>query len=296
MTIAPARPDFARLARHRYTFRSLGLQWSGYPGALLHGGMGMMLARSAPDTFAALMGNTPEAASGPRPWWMLPPTDPRIAYAPGDDFTLDLFFANPTPSWATDCGRALEALGRAGIGRSRGRFLLVAQEPVPWDPARDDDEPLTLDSMLQSARPTRTVRHLGVQLLTPLRVKADQGLLSHAPDAATLAQRTLARAAMLSGQRVCDLPLATQALDEAAALRITEQELHWDDITRYSARQRANVPLGGLTGWLHYRGNAPLDALFAWLSVGEWLHAGSKTTFGLGAYRLIPGRTAPPHP
>ncbi|MDY0331719.1 MAG: CRISPR system precrRNA processing endoribonuclease RAMP protein Cas6 [Thiomonas sp.] len=289
------------LSRQRYTLRSKGLHWSGFPGALLHSGLGMMLARVSPAVFEVLIGGEDARAgeaSRPRPWWMLPPLDVRMAFAPGDDLQLDLFFANPQGDWADVCAQALEALGEAGVGKSRGRFALLRHEPVPWACNEGQGEraplpaaPIELGRMLASARfMEEGARHIGVQLLTPLRLKGEQGLVQQAPAAALFVRRLLARAAMLSGVRMVDLPLAQQALEQAHTLLITQQDLHWDDLSRYSARQQAELPLGGLTGWLRYSGAGPLDAALAWFAVGEWLHLGTKTTFGLGAYRLLPQR------
>lgn len=295
---APPPACGLHLSRQRYTLRSLGLQWSGFPGALLHSGLGMMLAQVSPEVFTTFIGGE-DARMGepsrPRPWWMLPPLDARLAFAPGDDVQCDLLFANPQAHWAEVCAQALAALGQAGIGKSRGRFVLLRHEPAPWEAPCEKDAPgaygpAPIDRMLESARMAPNGGHLGVQWITPLRMKGEHGLVQQAPSGVLLMQRLLARAAMLAGVRVHDLPLAALALEQAATLRITQQDLHWDDLSRYSARQQAEVPMGGLTGWLRYSSNGPLDAAFAWLSVGEWLHVGTKTTFGLGAYRLAPGR------
>ncbi|MEW6559356.1 MAG: CRISPR system precrRNA processing endoribonuclease RAMP protein Cas6 [Pseudomonadota bacterium] len=293
---APSSATILSLSRERYTLRSLGLQWSGYPGALLHSGLGMMLAKVSPAVFALFIGGEDARAgesSRPRPWWMLPPLDTRLAFAPGDDLQVDLLFANPQPEWAPVCAQALAALGEAGVGKMRGRFVLLRHEPVPWDPSGRLAlaEPAALIDMLQSARSAAANDgHLGVQLLTPLRMKGEGGLVQQAPSAVLFLKRLLARAAMLAGVPVQELPLASDALQQATAMRITQQALHWDDLSRYSARQQAELPMGGLTGWLRYSSKAPMDAVFAWLSVGEWLQVGTKTTFGLGAYRLVPGR------
>lgn len=283
--------------RVRYTLRSLGLSWSGYPGALLHSGLGLALAQVAPQTFADLIGSSPgNEDAGPRPWWLLPPLDARMILAPGDDFSLDLFFANPRANWSEDCAAALSRLGALGLGKTRGHFVLRGYESLPWRADGDPAQPDTLTAMLQAARPAEATRHLAVQLLTPLRIKAGGDLLRSAPSAVLLLQRVLARAAMLAGVRVAALPLAETALAQAQQLRISEQDLHWDDLSRFSARQQAVMPLGGLTGWLRYTAPPQQDlaAAYAWLAVGEWLHAGTKTTFGLGAYRLLPSRSPSP--
>ncbi len=207
---------------------------------------------------------------------------------------LDLFFANPQPHWADACAQAHAALRAACVGKTRGRFVLLRHEPVPWNVAGGPAQALSLPYLLETARHTPPGGHVGVQLLTPLRLKGEHGLVQQAPAALFLLRRLLARAAMLAGVRAAALPLADSALEQVAALRLTQQDLHWDDLTRYSARQQAELPLGGLTGWLRYSSHEAMDAVCAWLAMGEWLHVGTKTTFGLGAYRLAPGRASRP--
>ena len=292
MTSSISPLDELQIIRERYTLRSCGLRWSAYPGGLLHGGLGMALAKVAPQTFVALMGQN-EHTGGPRPWWLLPPTDLRMAYGSSEDFTLDLFFANPDPEWLNDCTLALAQLGRIGLGQSRDQYRLIRHETVPWNPTKERSEGENFGSMLRCVHVHEGLSHIGVQLLTPARIKCERGLLRTVPTATVLVQRILARAAMLAGSSVLDLPLARQALNEAAQANITEHEVTWDDISRYSARQKAVIPLGGLTGWVRYSAECPLHAMYTWLAVGEWLHVGTKTTFGLGAYRLVPARTTP---
>lgn len=284
-----------RVSRWRYTLRSHGLHWSGFPGALLHSGLGMMLARVAPEVFACFIGGEDAPAGSkatrPKPWWMLPPLDTRMIFAPGDDLAIDLYFANPQRGWEQACAQALEMLGESGIGAARGRFSMLGHEMVPWSatqPARP--EGVALESMLAELACVPSPRYIGLQLVTPLRIKSEGGLLRGAPAATVMVQRVLARAAMLAGVRVADLPGAAEAQHQAAFLTLSEQDLYWDDLSRYSARQQAEVPMGGLTGWLRYQAAADVRTAWAWLAIGEWLHVGTKTTFGLGAYRVAPSR------
>lgn len=284
-----------RLSRWRYALRSHGLHWSGFPGALLHSGLGMMLARHAPEVFASFIGgeDPPSVAEAtrPKPWWMLPPLDSRMVYAPGDDLVTDLYFANPQRGWEQICAEALQALGEVGMGSARCRFSVVRYELVHWDASTPQpSDGITLSQMFSSLTRAESPKHIGLQLITPLRVKSEGGLLRSAPVATVLVKRVLARAAMLAGVRVSDLPGAVEAQHEAASLILSEQDLYWDDLSRYSARQQAEVPMGGLTGWLRYKATADVRMAWAWLAIGEWLHVGTKTTFGLGAYRILPTR------
>lgn len=290
MTPASCHLTLLRLRVHAI---SHGLQWSGLPGSLLHGMLGKVLREQNPEVYADLIGplDTGPGNDIPRPLWLQPPLDPRAVYAPGDGLQFDLLLANPRPAWLAALERALPEIGRQGVGKTRGRFTLQSVTPVAWhhDAAPG---PITLDDMLREPRGVPCGPHLMLQCLTPLRIKSDGGLLRQPPPAPLLLRRLLARASMLAACPLHALPLASEALDQARQLQLADHQLQWDDLSRYSARQEAVLPLGGLTGWLGYQASsdAELTAARAWLHVGEWLHIGGKTSFGLGLYRVSPPR------
>lgn len=285
------------LLRLRVHALSRGLQWSGLPGSLLHGVLGKVLREQNPAIYADLIGPLDAAggAEAPRPLWLQPPLDPRAVYAEGDGLQFDIMLANPRPEWLAALQRALPEVGRQGIGKTRGRFDVTHATPVAWR-AGAAAGPVTLADMLAPGAPQPSPgvapQHLMLQCLTPLRLKAEGDVLRQPPEAALFMRRLLARAAMLAGCRLDALPLAAQALAQAEQLHLTEHQMQWDDLSRYSARQQAVLPLGGLTGWLGYSAapGAELAAARAWLHVGEWLQTGGKTSFGLGLYRISPPR------
>ena len=63
-----------------------------------------------------------------------------------------------------------------------------------------------------------------------------------------------------------------------------DQPLIWQDWARYSNRQRQKIQLGGITGNFILRGD--IAPLLAYLKLGEYLHVGKNTVFGLGKYRI----------
>ena len=71
---------------------------------------------------------------------------------------------------------------------------------------------------------------------------------------------------------------------QAEAVRFNTGDLYWFDWERYSSRQQQTMKLGGLLGTLRLHGDlAPFGHL---LHLGQWLHVGKETTFGLGRYTL----------
>lgn len=70
---------------------------------------------------------------------------------------------------------------------------------------------------------------------------------------------------------------------EAEALG-DERRLEWRDWTRYSSRQQQTMTLGGVVGDWRLKGE--FTHAWPWLYLGQWLHVGKETVFGLGGYRL----------
>ena len=64
-----------------------------------------------------------------------------------------------------------------------------------------------------------------------------------------------------------------------------QKQLRWQDWTRYSSRQKQKMKLGGVIGTWTFRNLS--EELAALLYIGQWLHCGKNTTFGLGKYRIV---------
>jgi len=146
------------------------------------------------------------------------------------------------------------------------------------------------------------------ELLTPLRIKHRGRYISPAELSARALLDTLAARVSLLAELyapppspTAQDPLAPQAepqrLERGAVhaainqIQIDTADLRWVDWTRYSSRQRTQMQLGGLLGQMRLSGPgiAPLWPLIA---LGQWLHLGKNTSFGLGRYRVT--AAAPP--
>jgi hypothetical protein len=76
-----------------------------------------------------------------------------------------------------------------------------------------------------------------------------------------------------------------RALMEAARAVRATTDLRWIDLPRHSARQRADMVLGGVVGSLQVDA-ADLAPFWPILWLGQYTHAGAAATMGLGHYRI----------
>jgi len=127
---------------------------------------------------------------------------------------------------------------------------------------------------------------LTLHFCTPLRLqKNGHALLPEKLDARTLLMALVRRANLLA-EFHADGTLGTDfaALLAASAGIQDSKQLVWRDWTRFSSRQQQKMILGGVVGDWTIRG--PLTPFIPFLRLGEWLHVGKESAFGLGHYTL----------
>ena len=74
-------------------------------------------------------------------------------------------------------------------------------------------------------------------------------------------------------------------IEEAKNITIKEENLHWQDWERYSNRQETMMKMGGFIGSVTFEGDFEPFAPF--LLLGEYIHVGKGTSFGLGKYKIL---------
>jgi hypothetical protein len=67
-------------------------------------------------------------------------------------------------------------------------------------------------------------------------------------------------------------------------IRKVSERLEWNDWSRYSRRQDSRIMLGGFKGEVIFEGK--LDEFIPLLMLGEYIHVGKGTAFGLGKYNM----------
>ena len=287
-----------------------------YSGSLLRGAFGAALRRSAcmtglpacagcplqatcpyPAIFEHPQRATPlpqRFAQVPNPYVVEPPADEVRRIEPGHRLSWHMVLVG-TPA-LRQLALIVHAWQRAlahGLGHDRVPCRLAA---VLWcgedgdahpvlDPAQD--RVLPHDAALEIPPAPLDARGLDLLVQTPLRLQHQgRALPAQELDLRTLLLAALRRATLMlhlhAGVALDDS--AAALLEAAAGLVDDRRGLRWRDWTRYSARQRQEMTLGGVVGRWRIRGD--VRAAWPWLWLGQWLHLGKNATMGLGAYRL----------
>lgn len=133
----------------------------------------------------------------------------------------------------------------------------------------------------------RNPGNLQLDLLSPLRL-AERGKLIQPDtlDASVLFKALIRRIGVLAELYGQPLTLDYLELNRHIAQLKMEKQLGWMDWFRYSNRQKQDMPLGGLVGSVKL--HAVSDELWQLIYIGQWLHVGKNSVFGLGNYQVTP--------
>lgn len=125
-----------------------------------------------------------------------------------------------------------------------------------------------------------------ISLLTPLRLRFD----SHITDKIefhVLIRNLLRRISSLSYFH-CGEKFQVDfkgLIEKAKGVKLSKGDIHWYDWKRYSTRQEEWMSLGGVTGTVSYEGD--ISNFILLLRLGEYVHVGKGTSFGLGKYEIL---------
>jgi CRISPR-associated endoribonuclease Cas6 len=138
---------------------------------------------------------------------------------------------------------------------------------------------------LEAGKPALSQR-IAIDILSPLRIRYREHLAARL-DFHVFIRSLLRRLALLSYFHCGGDPSIVsfrEWIALAEGVRTVSSSLTWSDWTRYSSRQRTEMEMGGMTGHVVFEG--PLAPFLPLLRLGEVVHAGKGTSFGLGQYRL----------
>jgi len=185
---------------------------------------------------------------------------------------------------------SVQQMGEMGVGaggrHGRGIFSLekiMAGDATVYDSHHGGmlDRPTAPVSLQLGEQPQQPVKEMRITLQTPLRLKQDNTLQRDLPFH-VLIRAALRRISSLEkaygqGDPTLDYSGLVQMAEEIGT---TESTIHWKELLRFSNRQEKKVSLGGMAGFVEYRGD--LNEFVPLLEYVGRVNLGKQTVFGLG--------------
>lgn len=233
----------------------------------------------------------------PHPFVIEPSPDKKELYQPGEGLNFALVLIGRADDYLPYFIYAFDEMGKTGIGRGKGKYRLDTVslgsetlydgttgilKPPPPKAVLPSDSPL---STQHSALSTQHSELMTLRFLTPTRL-VTSGSLNPDPDFKSIFRTLLRRLSMLSYFH-CGKELDADykgLIERAGSVETVRKRLRWHDWERYSARQDTKMMMGGFVGEMEFSGE--LDEFMEFLELGELVHVGKGTGFGLGRYVL----------
>lgn len=220
------------------------------------------------------------------PPYVIEPADGARRLTPGQKYVFHLVLY----------GRALQALEQIlptwhqalaqNIGPLRGAMKIEHIELAP-PTSRGPSQPAHAWTTSEHAP-----QQVAIEILSPLYLKREGRPINPQNfTAADFVWATVRRVAEISELHLRRPTGANYAVLKQASRQLRFSDASWNlrSFNRWSNRQKRHTPLFGVQGHALLKGD--LGPFWPFLQLGEVLHIGGKTSFGLGCYRLTPVAT-----
>jgi CRISPR-associated endoribonuclease Cas6 len=233
----------------------------------------------------------------PHPFVIEPPLSGDRIVKQNDTLAFNLILIGRAVDYLPYFILTFSELGKQGIGRNRSKFILEKVEGldvygkgktvyVCEDEILQNDYPLLKASQLNHAEKSNGKSQIEIEFLTPYRVRFD-GKITDNIEFHVIFRNLIRRVSSLSYFH-CGRELEydfKSYIEESEKVKTVSNDLQWFDWERYSTRQKRKMTLGGVLGDAKYEGN--LEPFLQFLKLGEYIHVGKGTSFGLGKYVIL---------
>lgn len=231
----------------------------------------------------------------PHPFIIEPPLETKKIYQAGETISFNLVLIGKACEYAPYFIYAFDELGKTGIGKGKKPYKLISVYDENELVYRSEDKTIKnvparrieIDS-LWNIKKDGNEMEIKLEFITPVRIKYKRELAHELPFHVLI--RNLLRRTLLLHYFHCEKRIPEydhkSIIHEAEEVKTVKSSLRWWDWERYSNRQKTKMMMGGLTGEITYRGN--LEPFMELLKVGEIVHVGKATGFGLGKYIIRP--------
>ena len=234
----------------------------------------------------------------PPPYLIEPPLEERSIYKAGEEIKFHLVLFGNTVNYLPYFIYAFEVLGEIGLGKGKKKFDLALvnalredEETNVYNGQRKILNSKTLPILFENFKLSGRLSKIAIETITPIHIELEGHFLKSIEDFSffNLFKALLGRLSTLSyfyGEEKFDWDYKG-LLEDANKVEIDEEasEISFVKIRRFSKRKGKEDFLTGIKGRLTYRGRK-LNAFSPYLKFGQYAHIGSRTSFGLGAYKV----------
>lgn len=228
----------------------------------------------------------------PRPFLLEPPLTRKRFFLKNEVFYLNLLLMGKAIDYLPYFLYGFMKMGEEGIGMDKGKFDVFSLKSLNGDGNRkeiysSDTQKLQTDfdrlNLFQLKE--KFLPQLTLQFLTPTYIQM-RGQILEEIEFETLVKTIIRRFKSLSYfHSSAEKVEYSVDFKNASEVEIVHSDLKMVSYQRYSNRQKKNLPLTGFTGKITYRGE--IGPFYPWLKIGEYLHVGKGTVFGMGWYRIL---------
>lgn len=196
------------------------------------------------------------------------------------------------------CIFAFERLGVMGIGRNKGKYrvenVISQEDQIETIIFSGNEKKFLAEGKIHSfagimntrendRQMWRETQSVEIRFLSPGRFEYSGEIISKELEFHILFRSILRRLSTLlyfhCGKRKLPIDFK-QLIEDAKEIKISENNLHWLDIERYSTRKGKSMKLGGVIGRIRYQGS--LEQFIPFLLLAAYIHAGKSVSFGFG--------------
>lgn len=237
----------------------------------------------------------PNQTNAPRPFVIEPPVNGKQVYKPGEVITFGLILVGYVEEYLPYFIYSFEELGRRfGLGRGRGRFHLEEVRSVSLSGSagiysgnermlKGDGHTIDMKAIHEHLK--GSLDSVALHFITPTTIIRQDELTTGRDFDFEIFMRAVFRRASMLASLFCnsewDLDYSS-LLDKARGIKacsISHGMRRWE---RYSARQDRRISMRGFTGKFGLKGD--LEEFLPFIKLGELIHVGKGTTFGMGKY------------
>ena len=235
------------------------------------------------------------SSNWPHPYVLEPPPETKTTYQKGEELVLHLILIGKGIEYLPYFVFVFDELGRRRIGRNRNGYRLEKVESL-WGEGNyrsiydgryllDSYEIKTFEGISKEVS-SFNPQSITLKFLTPLHIISDKHLIKRKEEMSfpVLIKSLTRRISLLSQDHCGENPDFKYLEAKAEAVRTLRNNLAWRNLPRYSSRQRVWMKHDGFVGEITFEGE--LKGFMPFIKLGEYIHIGSATAFGLGKYEI----------